>query len=329
MTPTTPRTRSPRPGSTAPVFDQPGTDHLLVGPARSGTTLVCALLNDRPDVVALDEPYERAVVAATRPDGLADLVTDDLRSQRRSIERSGYATSTVVGGALGNHYEVDAGGRRRRVASIGRIPIELPEQVDRTQLRIVVKHTLLFAAHLDRLTARLPVVGLVRNPLAILLSWNSIDADYRRGRAPAYAESHASDLVRRLDRIDDAVERQIVLLGWHFERLEPLWERGLVVRYEDVVATGGTCLDRLFGPAGRHRAPDPAGRRDRGGSMGAPVDANARATGSARHVERLVGHLAVHRGPMTDRYHLASIEDLAADILGRHHTHTSLPRPGP
>ncbi len=217
---------------------------ILAGPARSGTTLACRLLNLFPEVVALDEPFARSAMQAM--EGPADLLADVARQfdeQRRMIETEGEARSTIAaGGDLGNHYadQFSTDIPRARQVVLDKIRVDaLPS------FRLVIKHTLPFTAIIDDLSNRYPTFVLVRNPLAILASWNTIDAAYREGAIQSYAERLTGDLASRLGDITDRLDRKIDLLRWHFERYLPALRRGSVIRYEDIVETGGNVLGTI------------------------------------------------------------------------------------
>lgn len=284
-------------------------DCLLVGPARSGTTLACALLNKRQNVLALDEPYRRSAIQAIGPDDIARFVSSELLRQRRRIERTGRAESTVVDSSLGNHYRTadrpqQPGETRERLAKLG----ELAAPTDDVEnLRLVVKHTFLFAANVDLLATEHSMYALVRNPLAVLLSWNSIDADYRLGRVPGYVRHHAPELVRRLAEIEDRLTRQVELLSWHFARFDRLAEDHAVIRYEDIVASNGRCLDRIAAGAAE------AGPTIRDGNI-RPAD--------PRLVEQLTDRLSLTGGPLRQHYRPADIAELATRLT------TSTDEPG-
>ena len=174
---------------------------LVTGLPRSGTTLACELLNLVPDVVALDEPMNRFMLtrdslpAAPRPRrrlpwpgsrgarppraGLhADVVADNigrfLDATRASITDRGMAlTRHVEGRVLGSKVadEYDAGGLRGRLFARGEIHFDKQLSPD---FVLVVKHNSAFAAVLPQLATRFAVTAIVRNPLSIISSWQTV-----------------------------------------------------------------------------------------------------------------------------------------------------------
>lgn len=216
---------------------------ILVGPARSGTTLACSLLNKLADVVALDEPFERRMLQQMAgPDAFLGIVDKQFQSQRATIEATGEAQSTLSEcGLLANHYatEPEVTTLRKR-----QVVLNTMRGVSAARdFKLIIKHTLPFTAQLDELMRRYETFVLVRNPLAILASWNSIDAAYREGMIQPYVKPLADDdLPKRLASIDDRLERQVELLEWHFDQYRPVLRNAKVVRYEDIIETGGTAL---------------------------------------------------------------------------------------
>lgn len=220
---------------------------ILVGPARSGTTLACGLLNKLPNVVALDEPFDRGrLQTMTGPDAFLAFVDEQFETQRAMIESKGEAHSTLSeSGHLANHYVTQPTVttlRKRQVVFDKMRDVNVGED-----FKLIIKHTLPFTALFDRLAKRYEVFVIVRNPLAILASWNTIDAAYRQGEIQPYVKPLIDgDLLRRLDAVDDRIERKVDLLAWHFEQYRPALQTANVIRYEDVVETGGSALRRFM-----------------------------------------------------------------------------------
>lgn len=229
---------------------------LLAGVPRSGTTLTCELLNLVPDTVALDEPMKARVLTGQGPPGsepaggangapdpaaICDQIERFLADTRESIATRGTAISQQVEGrVLGGKYADDYGdeGPRTALASKGEIRIE-KELSERFLLAI--KHTGAFTALLETLVERFPVYAVVRNPVAILSSWQTVPFPGRDGHHPV-AERIDPGLASTLQRIDDRLDRQVHLLGWFFEQYHRLLDGGRVLRYEQIIESGGRAL---------------------------------------------------------------------------------------
>jgi hypothetical protein len=215
---------------------------LLTGTGRSGTTLTCHLLNSRPDTVALFEPMKvKDFAEMSGPPEIADAIDAFCAEQRESIAEHGVATSKQVGGVMPeNPYgsKTNESGFRAKSVSKGEVAVEQPVGAD---FGLVVKHVSAFAAVLEELVARFPVYAIVRNPLPVLASWNSIDFNLRKGHIPA-AERLDPKLREALGSIEDPLDRQIHIMAWFHGRFRRHLPDESIIRYESIVETGGACL---------------------------------------------------------------------------------------
>ena len=224
---------------------------VLTGLPRSGTTLACHLLNKLPDTVAVLEPFEAGRFAGLLPDreAVADAMERWYAKARKRALRKGEVTTRHVGGEIpDNPFGARGEGEKPRqwLASKGRIRVG--KELGR-DFFLVVKDPPMFTALLPILAQRFPTFATVRNPLAVLASWNSVDIPARQGRVPK-AEIYDQDLVHRLSCIEDGLERQLSLLDWWCERFEQFLPRDHVIRYEDLVASGGRALSAVVSTAG-------------------------------------------------------------------------------
>ena len=220
---------------------------LITGIPRSGTTLVCSLLNKLPDIVALHEPmdvwnFSKCGNAAE----LADTIENFCAEARRSLRQDGFAISKHVGGEIRDNAagdKVDSTGTRSRRTEHGKIHIDKPLSEN---FVLAIKHPLAFTALLEPLSKHFECFAVVRNPLATLASWNSLDwLKVKKGHAPI-AEKLDLDLARKLANESDAIERQIRILEWSYDRFRRFLREEAVIKYEDLIATRARELSRVF-----------------------------------------------------------------------------------
>lgn len=234
----------------APPGEDLGENVILTGIARSGTTLACTLLNRLPRCVALHEPMSPATLrAAGSRSGAVDRVEAFFAEQRASLLATGTAASRTVDGTIPDNpfaAAAGAGGRRVSIVKPGTVHFDKPLAPG---FRLVVKHPSCFTALLDLLTVRFRCVAMVRHPLAVLLSWNTTEANWVDGRQPA-AEAFDDALRSRLDALSDPLDRQMAMLDWSFRTYARLLPRSQVLRYEDLVASGGGALSIVDPDAG-------------------------------------------------------------------------------
>lgn len=226
-----------------------GRNVALTGLPRGGTTLACQLLGGCFDAVSLFEPMDVMTLATHDRDASLGDVAAFYRTSRASLLADGRARSKQSDGRVpDNPFDAPgADGRRPHVVEPGWISVPPPVP----GFTLVVKHNAAFAALLPELQRCFETVAIVRNPVAALGSWWSVDLPVSQGRAPAGERLDAA-LALRLAACSNAGERQIVLLDWFFRRFTML-PRAHVVRYEDIVATDGQALFDTLGLEPRER----------------------------------------------------------------------------
>ena len=221
---------------------------LLSGIPRSGTSLSCRLAGDLPDTVALSEPLNaKAFGGRPRdPRNACAHIGDFVELARERILTERLAPSILVEGRLDDNMVASrpaGAGLRQPQGRWGEITVGKPLSASFT---LVVKHNALFAALLPRLTTFFSCLGLVRNPLSVLASWQTVNLPVHRGRIP---EGEALDrhLYRTLEQEPDGLRRQIIVLDWFFASFHAHLPPSNIVRYEDLVESGGLALFRLIG----------------------------------------------------------------------------------
>jgi hypothetical protein len=231
-----------------------GPDVVLTGVPRSGTTLVCHLINRLPNSIALHEPMRVPDLAVGDHAKSAALVARFFSETRASLLANGTAPSKHVGGRIPDRHVDDHpsdDGLRRDDSSYGTIAFTKPLTPD---FLLVVKHPSAFTALLGALEARFRSYAIVRNPLAILASWNSVRMRFRDGRAPI-AEQLDPGLHGALEQARDRLDRQIALLAWFFRQYDRILPSRCVVRYEEIVASGGRAIATIAPSASELAAP--------------------------------------------------------------------------
>ncbi|KAF1686615.1 hypothetical protein B1992_06805 [Pseudoxanthomonas broegbernensis] len=276
-----------------------GRDLALTGVPRSGTTLCCHLLGRAHRTVALFEPMEVARLPRERSAAL-EQVAAFYADSRASLVAEGTAWSQQVDGRVpdnpfASHRAAD--GRRRHEAERGRIRLDAPMDPG---FALVVKHNAAFTALLPELADRFQTCAIVRNPLAVLASWHSVDLPVSHGRLPA-GEHFDPGLARRLDAEPDRIARQLLILDWLFARYGRYLPPERVLAYEEVVASGGAALAAAFG---LQLEPQPLRER------------NASRLYSPRTCEELALRLQGDRGAWRSRYGDADVEALLQRMRG-------------
>ena len=217
---------------------------VLTGLPRSGSTLTCHLLNRCADTVALHEPVPISeLIRDHGPDALPEHIEAFYADTRRSLLDHRRAISKTVEGRVPDNTFGEKRGTddklRRSLASRGEVSFEGKELSP--DFTLAIKHNAGFAAMLGRLKERFPCRGIVRHPLSVIASWNSVQLPVQQGYVPV-GQSIDAALNERLQQIDDRTERQLYLLEWFFERFASVLGSESILRYEDLIASGGRAL---------------------------------------------------------------------------------------
>ncbi|MGS2719912.1 sulfotransferase domain-containing protein [Paraglaciecola aestuariivivens] len=215
---------------------------LITGIPRSGTTLCCKLLNQHQHVVALHEPIDPANLAENCLASLAvEQIAQQIAELDHAIENGLPFTHGDKGGlTIENPVGLQTSqGVRQVVAARGKI--QLPAR-QAGSYQLVVKQNALFTALLTELSAQFKMLCIVRNPVDVLLSWLTVDLPVNSGHIPA-GERFDPKLKAALAE-PDCLTRQLIIYQWFMQRF---LASGLpIIKYEDVIASGGAVLDKAL-----------------------------------------------------------------------------------
>lgn len=273
----------------------------LTGLPRSGSTLCCRLVNAADDAVALVEPMDVSMLDAGDAERAAEQVLSYFSESERMLRSSSTAMSVHDGGAVPDNpygFDRDEKGLRFRTAQASS-PIQFTKALSSDGL-LLIKHNAAFAALLPALKQSLRVVGLIRNPLAVLCSWQTVPIPPQQGRAPG-GEHFDRVLSQTLSAEPDRLCRQLTLLDWFFGRYLDHLDEGDLVRYESIIATGGAHLHDTLGL---------------GAAPSALQERNASRAYHGVYLEQLIDGLLTFEGRWLDFYRQSDILDLAGRLRG-------------
>jgi hypothetical protein len=162
-------------------------------------------------------------------------------SQRASVLDKGEALGRTIDGRIpGDNYLPEPGpdGMRKLAVKGGSFPV--PAQ--QPGFTLVVKHTVQGVFALGDMPPEIPAYGIVRNPLSTLISWMQTDHGVRtQGRASGI-DKMVPEIGRELKEIPDLLDRQIALMHRVFAEVGTFLMPEEVIRYEDMVTSGGAAL---------------------------------------------------------------------------------------
>jgi hypothetical protein len=213
-------------------------DLIITGTPRSGTSLAAAVIDQAPGCLCLSEP-ESHVRLMQNAVSAADFVAEigqDFDTVRRSILAGGSVLDRRdANGAPITNYFTDPERDRQREARYTVRPITRPGLP--ADFVLGIKHVALYGAVLPELVqaGRYRLIALVRDPVALLMSWRSLDLPISRGRLPA-GERFWPEL-RSLGEAElELTEKQIRICDLLFCRFLGWAGRVAILRYEDLVA---------------------------------------------------------------------------------------------
>lgn len=217
----------------------------LTGIPRSGTTLTCHLLNQVPNTIALHEPMDVFEFHQLKePQAICDKVEAFFQDTRQSILTQGKAITKHHNQQVPDNpiaSEKKDNELRQSIAERGEIPIQKKLNSD---FYLIIKHPAAFTALLPHLKKRFTCFAVIRNPLSVLASWNSVNLPVNTGHAPA-AEGLNAELAHALSQIKDRLDRQLYLLSWFYEQYVTHLPSDAIMRYEETVASQGKSLKKI------------------------------------------------------------------------------------
>jgi len=146
-------------------------DLIITGLPRSGTSLLCFLLNSAEDVAVINEPNEVFEILL-RPNGgksFSSTQFEDLKAYHAALRRQLAAGEPVL-----NKVVMDTRHEDVRVSW-------RPRAIHRSDFLLGTKNTLLYTCNLQSIVRDgFRVIALVRHPYQSISSWRSFDE--RRGR---------------------------------------------------------------------------------------------------------------------------------------------------
>lgn len=217
---------------------------ILTGIPRSGTTLTCSLLNKVANTLALIEPLDMPAfnVCVNSSQRYAFLEQYFLQL-REDIANSNAISLLDIAGDGTNTFQYNEQGARKTQIK-GHNSQRITKALDEN-FTLLIKHPNIFTALLGELKIHWDCYALVRNPLSVLASWESLAHPLSSGHAPM-AELHDSQLRQCLAQTSDKLTRQLMLINWYFTTYLRELTLEQILRYEDIVSSAGAALGAIL-----------------------------------------------------------------------------------
>ncbi len=213
-------------------------DLIVTGIPRSGTTLTAALIDGLEDAVCLSESVWQDTWSRemATPDDYVQRLVDDFVHVRRDL-----LTGNVIvdrrradGTPVCDYFHKGDAGR-----DDGKPPYELVD-FRRSGLSenflLGMKHNAHYSCVLPQIVAQpaFAVIAIVRHPLEVIRSWQSVDIPISQGRLPA-AERFWPEIADIARQTNDILLRQVLVYERFCERFIALRGKLALLRYEDIV----------------------------------------------------------------------------------------------
>ncbi len=218
-------------------------DIVLTGIPRSGTTFICHLLNKIKNTVALHEPLPiLKMLEVIDRAGINTVLKNFFLQVRTTLIEKNFAPSRIINKEIPDNYFSDkltSNGLRENL-SMGVGNLTFNSRFDHN-LTIVIKHNASFSALLNELSNKYTCYAVIRNPLSVLLSWQTTNIPINRGRLPA-GEAFSDELKSLVSIEKNILKRQIKILQWFFSEYKSRLSNNQIIYYERVIESQGAAL---------------------------------------------------------------------------------------
>ncbi len=216
---------------------------LLTGMPRSGTTMATAILNQQPNTIGLAEPIQ-LIRHGDRSRAVED-IRQFMANTRASLLANDPVTTKHVGGKIPYNWvepPTNSGSLRRVLEERSAITFHKPLAEDFT---LIVKHPAEFTALLDLLRTEFKVFAMVRNPLAVLAAWQTVNMPVNRGTMPMLEAFAPPAFIERLNSATSNLHRQVLLIEFQLQTYT-LLPQGQVIKYDDIVVDAQDALSPIL-----------------------------------------------------------------------------------
>lgn len=185
--------------------------HLITGIPRSGTTLLSNMLNSQENVVVSAEPGGILLEDEATISEHLEHCLSQIKKWHQQAKIEGTVYTRHIDGIIPDNWVSKNINLNNKQPELGNVAIN----------NKIESNFLFFIKDPGAFTALLPALvnvpiktsALIRNPLAILASWNSSHFPVYNGRFPP-AEKIDKELECKLNETDDRIARQLILLFW-------------------------------------------------------------------------------------------------------------------
>jgi len=218
---------------------------VLTGIPRSGSSLICSLYNDYENSLALLEPINPFSLNTQDSMSAIEYISNFFFQMRKEVVLNNryithHKNNKIVSNTL-EEKKIFSKNLREKIVEHGYVNTTKKLEKD---FSLLIKQNAFFTALLPNLPNFFETYVVVRNPLAVLLSWNSVNLPVYNGHVPA-GEKFDATLSKKLQETEDRLDRQIIILDWFFRQFFENIPKDHVIYYENIVSNRLEHLDAL------------------------------------------------------------------------------------
>ena len=226
-----------------------GLNHLITGIPRSGTTLLTSTLSSSSQAVVFSEPEWLKNLRTQAPDAtsftqhLIDQITE-LRVSVHTQQSIQLKSSRFRKGQPANYYIRDDQGKISSDKS--EKAVQLDPQLHNAPF--IIKSNAQFTACLKQLidTDCFKIHGIIRNPVAVLMSWRSLNIPVSQGNMKI-AEKYNPEYLSYIQPAKTLLEKQVLMADWYFAEFHKHSSNIHVIKYEDLITNLQSIIIDQFG----------------------------------------------------------------------------------
>lgn len=217
---------------------------LISGIPRGGTSLLISMLSKDRKNIGLSEPFFLRKVKHASPNkaSLVRNITSAINNLHKDIVKGAPILVRVGkdGDKLPNNYF-------RRVKKDGEIVVEKQSKhikktynVNSETYKLFVKNNLLFMSSVEILSQHFETLLIVREPVATICSWNSLNLPISRGKVKS-GFKYSSSLIKMVTS-SNLLERQLQIYEWFCYKVRSVQKQVHLIKYEDLVSAPSSTL---------------------------------------------------------------------------------------
>jgi len=220
------------------------TEYIVTGIPRSGTSLVLSLLESNKNVLCFSEPPWIKSIRDASDSGtqLIKSLKQKLVSLRNDIAQGNSIEMVYQEGrnnSPDNYFKRESGTIKKNRKN-HRVILDKHH----SKSCFVIKANAIFTATLDDfIRDNWHIVPVVRDPLFVLMSWNTVPIASSKGKVKVVEKF--SKTLKEIGQQTPLIKRQVLLLDWYFKQYERFGKEH-VLYYEDLIKNPDYEINKFF-----------------------------------------------------------------------------------